>query len=157
MAKEDLFARYDEENDNLAEIVVDFEKYLLFSSGGLLFGVKAEHVVEIITTYSIREVPLVPNYISGIINLRGQILPIIDVRTYLGQEKPEGSCVIILNIDETLIGIIVDGVEKMIDVKLNSMQPLAAGKQQELACGMCSLADGKTMIEFDAVQLLQRS
>ncbi len=157
MQKEDLFARYDEDNENLAEVFIDTEKYLLFSTGGLLFGVKAEYVVEIITTYSIREVPLVPAHISGIINLRGQILPIIDIRHYLNHDKSQESCVIILNIEETMVGIIVDGVEKMIDIKIGSVQSMPAGKSQDLACGMCSLSDGKTMIEFDVTQLLQKN
>ena len=50
------------------------EKYLLFLSDQLLFGVKAEYVVEIITNHTITLLPLVPSYILGIINLRGQII-----------------------------------------------------------------------------------
>ena len=47
-------------------------KYLLFCSDNLLFGVSADYVVEIITNHAITKLPLVPNYIRGIINLRGQ-------------------------------------------------------------------------------------
>ncbi len=157
MQREELFSKFEDDNETTAEIIVDTEKYLLFCSGGLLFGVKAEHVVEIITTFSIREVPLVPGFISGIINLRGQILPVIDVRKYLNQPTGENSCVIILNLEDTTIGAIVDGVEKMIDMKIGTIQSMPAGKHQDLASGMCSLADGKTMIEFDATQLLQKT
>ena len=60
------------------------EKYLLFLSDQLLFGVKAEYVVEIITNHTITLLPLVPSYILGIINLRGQIIPIVDMRILLG-------------------------------------------------------------------------
>ena len=59
------------------------EKYLLFMSSQLLFGVKAEYVVEIITNHAITPLPLVPGYILGIINLRGQIIPIVDIRLLL--------------------------------------------------------------------------
>ncbi len=156
MQREELFARQ-EEIDTTEEVTIDTEKYLLFSTGGILFGVKAEHVVEIITTFSIREVPLVPSFISGIINLRGQILPVVDIRKYLNQETAEGSCVIILSMEDTTIGAIVDGVEKMIDIAVGTIQSMPAGKHQDLARGMCSLTDGKTMIEFDALQLLQKA
>ena len=60
-------------------------KYLLFCSDNLLFGVSADYVVEIITNHAITKLPLVPNYIRGIINLRGQIIPIVDIRLLLGQ------------------------------------------------------------------------
>ena len=60
------------------------EKYLLFLSDGLLFGVPAEAVVEIITGHAITKLPLVPSYIRGIINLRGQILPRCGYQTSAG-------------------------------------------------------------------------
>ena len=91
-------------------------KYLLFCSDNLLFGVSADYVVEIITNHAITKLPLVPNYIRGIINLRGQIIPIVDIRLLLGQPSQSDNCIIILNIEDTLVGILVDTVQKMIDV-----------------------------------------
>ena len=64
-------------------VTVQTEKYLLFMSGDLLFGVPAESVAEIITGHTITKLPLVPGYIRGIINLRGQIIPIVDIRRLL--------------------------------------------------------------------------
>lgn len=66
------------------------EKYLLFLSDQLLFGVKAEYVVEIITNHTITLLPLVPSYILGIINLRGQIIPIVDMAHPAGLSGPAG-------------------------------------------------------------------
>ena len=80
-------------------------KYLLFCSDNLLFGVSADYVVEIITNHAITKLPLVPNYIRGIINLRGQIIPIVDIRLLLGQPSQSDNCIIILNIEDTLVGI----------------------------------------------------
>ncbi len=157
MQNNGLFATYDE-NDSQEIDVSNDDKYLLFSSGGLLFGVKAEYVVEIITNFSVRQVPLLPDYVAGIINLRGQIIPLIDVRKFLNQELSQKCCVIIISVDENLVGAIVDDVEKMIDIPVNSIQPLRTGREDtNLSSGMYNIAEDKTMIEFDVIQLLQQA
>ena len=133
------------------------EKYLLFVSGGLLFGVGASYVVEIITNHLITALPLVPSYVRGIINLRGQIIPIVDIRLLLGQESSGQDCIVILNIDDTLVGILVDSVQKMIDVRTDTILPSPSRDHQGLVSGMCSLAEGQTMLVFDCTQLLCQS
>lgn len=133
------------------------EKYLLFTSAQLLFGVPSEYVVEIITNHAITKLPLVPPYVRGIINLRGQILPIVDIRTLLGTEGENDHCIIILNIDGTLIGVLVDSVRKMVDVAKSSIRSDPAHREQDLVSGICSLADGKTMLVFDCAQILNQS
>ncbi len=149
-----LFGMQDEsQGDEEITLNVDSEKYLLFKSGGLLFGVRAQDVVEILTTLSIRKIPLVPNYIPGIINLRGQIIPIADVRVILEQDSSGDDCAIIFNIDETPVGALVDSVERMIDVVKDDIQILSDSTTQKLVCGMCALPDGSTMLVFDASKL----
>lgn len=133
------------------------QKYLLFLSGDLLFGAGAEYVVEIITNHPITALPLVPAYVRGIINLRGQIIPIVDIRLLLGQEPAEQNCIIILNINDTMVGILVDTVQRMLDVPVSILLPSPNHDQQELVSGMCSLGDGQTMLVFDCPQLLAQS
>ena len=70
---------------------VQTEKYLLFLSDGLLFGVPAEEVEEIITNHTVTWLPLVPDYVRGIINLRGQIIPIVDIRRLLNHPGQDDS------------------------------------------------------------------
>lgn len=130
------------------------EKHLLFLSEGLLFGASANYIVEIITNHPITTLPLVPSYIRGIINLRGQLIPIVDIRQILGQSPAACDCIVILNIHDTMVGILVDTVQKMIDVPLNSILPAPNQEQQKLVSGMCSLAEGQTMLVFDCAQLL---
>ena len=113
-------------------------KYLLFCSDNLLFGVSADYVVEIITNHAITKLPLVPNYIRGIINLRGQIIPIVDIRLLLGQPSQSDNCIIILNIEDTLVGILVDTVQKMIDVDTALILPSPSQDTRNLVSGMCS-------------------
>ena len=133
------------------------QKYLLFLSGGLLFGAGAEYVVEIITNHPITSLPLVPSYVRGIINLRGQIIPIVDIRLLLGQAPSGQDCIIILNISDTLVGVLVDTVQRMLDVASDSLLPAPNHDQQRLVSGMCSLGDGQTMLVFDCPQLLAQS
>lgn len=130
------------------------EKYMLFLSDALLFGVKAEYVVEIITNHTITPLPLVPDYILGIINLRGQIIPIVDMRLLLGHSPAPDTCIIILNIQDTMVGILVDSVQRMLDIERASILPAPAQNTQDMVSGMCSLEDGQTMLVFDCTQIL---
>ena len=131
-------------------------KYLLFCSDNLLFGVSADYVVEIITHHAITKLPLVPNYIRGIINLRGQIIPIVDIRLLLGQPSQSDNCIIILNIEDTLVGILVDTVQKMIDVDTALILPSPSQDTRNLVSGMCSLSEEQTMLVFDCPQILNQ-
>ena len=70
-------------NEN-PEVSVSTERFLTFSSNGLNIGVSTNYVIEIITNHIITVLPLVPDYVKGIINLRGQIIPIIDIRLRMG-------------------------------------------------------------------------
>ena len=130
------------------------EKYLLFLSDQLLFGVKAEYVVEIITNHTITLLPLVPSYILGSINLRGQIIPIVDMRILLGCPAQQDPCIIILNINDTMVGILVDTVQKMMDIEKSAILPAPAQNTQDMVSRMCSLEDGQTMLVFDCPQIL---
>ena len=132
----------------------DTEKYLLFLADSLLFGAKAEYVVEIITNHTITPLPLVPSYIRGIINLRGQILPIVDIRLLLGRNSTDESCIIILNIEGTTVGILVDTVQRMVDIPRASILPAPGQDGQTMVSGMYSLGDGQTVLVFDCPQVL---
>ena len=71
---------------------VQSTKYLIFSSDGLLYGIKADLVKDIITDYTITYLPKVPGYVKGVINLRGQIIPILDIRLRLGKMPQDNFC-----------------------------------------------------------------
>ncbi len=132
------------------------EKYLLFESGERVFGVPASNVVEILTSHSATRVPLVPEYICGILNLRGQILTIIDVRMLMGHSTEESGCVIILTVSDMTVGILVDKVEKMLDIDAAKILPAPGDTAQHFVKGMCALQDKSTMLAFDCEQLLER-
>lgn len=157
MTQQDVLFQTEDDLIQEAAPEVQTEKYLLFVSDGLLFGVPAEAAVEIITSYTVTWLPLVPGHIRGIINLRGQIIPILDIRRMLGREDMDSHCTIILQTDGNQIGILVDRVEKMVGLKTSSILPVPPQSSQELVSGMCSLEDGQTMLVFDCARLLEHT
>ena len=142
----------DEYTDQLPEIAT--EKYLIFSSDGLMYGIKAERVRDIITGYAITYLPQVPGYVKGVINLRGQIVPIVDIRLRLGKMPQDNFCSIVVEVDGNMVGIVVDMVEQMVDVPLDAILPVPTSNGQAMVSGMCTLPDGNTMLELDCELLL---
>ena len=135
----------------------NIRKFLTFVSDGLFFGIDASYVTEIIINHNITFLPMVPYYIKGIINLRGQIIPIVDIR--LRMNKPEyvkednSNCIIVLNIDTVMIGFLVDSVRQVLDVDTSMISPPTANNYEELVNGMITISDGSTMLVLDQVAL----
>ena len=140
--------------DSVTDVPTSTERFLTFMSDGLTIGVSTNYVTEIITNHTITIIPLVPDYVKGIINLRGQIIPIVDIRLLLGQPSQSDNCIIILNIEDTLVGILVDTVQKMIDVDTALILPSPSQDTRNLVSGMCSLSEEQTMLVFDCPQIL---
>jgi len=144
-------AQVDEYNDQPPEIAT--EKYLIFSSDSLMYGIKADIVKDIITDYAITYVPQVPNYVKGVINLRGQIIPMVDIRLRLGKMPQDTLCGIVIDVDGNMVGIQVDMVEQMVDIPVADILPIPTNSGQAMVCGMCTLPDGHTMLELDCEQI----
>ena len=157
MNDEVMFARIDEmEALNTVDDTVDSQKYLIFMAGHLKLGVVAEDVVEILNNQVITYLPMMPGFIRGIINMRGQMIPILDVRARLGMEpREEDSLVVVLNLGDVQLGILVDAVDQMLDIPKANIHPLPANSAQMLVSGMCSMPDGSgTMMVLDCEQLM---
>ena len=157
MNDEILFAREDEmEALNTVDDTVDSQKYLIFMAGHLKLGVVAEDVVEILNNQLITYLPMLPDFIRGIINMRGQMIPILDIRARLGMEpKEDDSLVVVINLGDVQLGILVDGVDQMLDIPKVNLLPMPANSTQLLVSGMCSLPDGSgTMMVLDCEQLM---
>ncbi|RGU92148.1 chemotaxis protein CheW [Clostridium sp. AF15-17LB] len=134
------------------------ERFLTFMSDGLIFGVSTENVIEIITNYMIRPLPMVPDYIRGIINLRGQVLPVMDIRLRMNKpfrEYTSTTCIIILEIQSTLIGIVVDSVLQVQDIDIAGASPIPIENRQELTNAMISLDDGTVVLLLDCDAVLR--
>lgn len=93
--------------------------YLTFAVGEEDYGLDIAVVIEIISVQTITEVPELPAYIKGIINLRGRIIPVMDVRIRFNKEQQEyddRTCIIVVDAQGTSIGLIVDTVRGVMDI-----------------------------------------
>ena len=151
-----MFVREDQlEALNAVDDGVDSQKYLIFMAGHLKLGVVAEYVVEILNNQIITYLPMVPDFIRGIINMRGQMIPILDIRARLGLPSQADSLVVVINLGDIQLGILVDAVDQMLDIPKANIHPLPANSTQTLVSGMCSLPDGSgTMMVLDCEQLM---
>jgi len=135
---------------------VSTTKYLIFSANNLLFGIDTENVVEILTNQTITRVPMVPEYVRGVINLRGQPIPLLDMRLKLGNMCETSDCMIVLNVGDTSIGIMVDSVRQIVDIEDRTILPVPTNNAQKYVSRMTSLPDGKgTALMLDCAMLLE--
>lgn len=153
MAEDVLFAVQNETTEVDTKPVEESEKYLIFVSNGITFGVHSDVVKEIVNEIKITLIPVLPAHISGVVNLRGLMVPIIDFRRLLSQPPEKNDCIIILEQDGVQLGILVDDVDKMIDVNKKNILPVpyqngpAAGN---LVTGMYSIPEnGGTLMILD--------
>ena len=117
--------------DLLEEIIENEEdtqkdKYLIFSIGKESYGIDIKYVIEIIGIEPITEVPQLPNYIKGVINLRGKIIPVMDVRLKFKKEEKEyddRTCIIVVEIGSICIGLIIDRVLEVANIDENNISP----------------------------------
>ena len=100
-------------------------KYLTFLVADVGYGIEISYVVEIISVQDITLVPHTHAYVKGIINLRGTVIPVIDMGMRFGQgevEYTEKTCIIVLSMDDMSVGILVDGVQDVSDIDDESIQ-----------------------------------
>lgn len=110
-------------------ITVD-QKLLTFSLGGEGYGISILKVKEIIGMLDITQVPRTPDFIKGVINLRGKIIPVMDLRIKFGmEEKPynERTCIIVIEVNiqgnDRLLGVVVDTVSEVINITSDEIEP----------------------------------
>lgn len=121
-------------------------KYLIFmihdtESADLKLGVDAEYVVEILNTYNVTYLPLMPDYVRGVFNMRGQIIPVMDIRLRLGKPAEDKGLVVVLNYNGTQLGILVDAVDRMLDIDDDTITTVHAQEAQRFVSGMCTIPD----------------
>ena len=145
------------------EEVVDLkEKYLTFLLKNQYYAFPIKDVIEIIEMQDITAVPEFPAYAKGIINLRGKIFPIIDIRLRFHEEEAEyteRTCIIIVSVNETEVGFIVDTVDEVIDIDPNEISAppkVSGGNSSKYVNGVVHLG-GKIILRLQAEKLLNES
>ena len=132
-----------------------------FRVGKELFGVDILMVQEIIRAAPITAVPNSLEFVEGVINLRGNIIPVIDLRKRLGffdqESAPKGSWILILNIDSRVTGFIVDFVTEVLKIQESKIEPppdiVVAGLENQYIRGVCEI-DQNLLIILDFSRIL---
>jgi purine-binding chemotaxis protein CheW len=147
--------------------------FLSFRLGEELFAANVSKVVEILELPRITKVPMAPSYMRGVINLRGNVLPVIDSRKKFGLPFTDDTIntnIIVINIfmdnQQIMVGAVVDVVDKVLEVDLANIQPppsLGSKYQSEFIEGMIKVEDQFLMIvdinkvfSSDDMDILQR-
>jgi len=102
------------------------DRYLTFHLAGEDYGIEIQYVTEIIGIQRITDVPDMPEYVKGVINLRGKVIPVMDVRQRFNLEYrdyDERTCIIVVDIDGTPVGLVVDKVQEVMDIPENDVEP----------------------------------
>ena len=137
------------------ELTGDEEQIVSFKLGKEIFGVRVSQVCEIGKVQNITRIPKMPDYIEGVMNLRGQITTVIDLKKRFGIDGngkgvTTASRIIVAEIGDTQIGIIVDEVEDVMRVPRQSISPpprtLTVGVETSFLTGICKLPDRMVML-----------
>ena len=112
---------------------LQMDKYVTFRSGKEYFGLKIDYVNEIIVFQEITPIPESEDYLKGLINLRGKIIPVIDVSIRFKQEPIEytdRTCIIVINVKDTVVGLIVEHIAEVVEIARKDVLPSPASLGQ---------------------------
>lgn len=133
-----------------------------FTIGDEQFGVDILMVQEIIRSAPITSVPNSPDFIEGVINLRGNIIPVIELRKRLNLFREETASqdtwILILEINSRVTGFIVDSVTRVLKIMENTIEPppevVVAGLANQYIRGVCDIGEGLLiMLDFNSILL----
>ena len=132
-----------------------------FSTGDEEFGVDILKVQEIILPMAITKVPKAPEFVEGVINLRGKVIPVIDLRRRFGlksKTQDKYTRIIVIEINQMIVGFVVDSSSEVLRIPANTVEPpppVVAGLESEYISGVGKLED-RLLILLDLDRLLSR-
>ena len=141
-------------------------KFLTFAMGKEMYGIEIQYVTEIIGIQSITEIPEFPEYVRGIINLRGKIIPVMDVRLRFKKpfrEYTDRTCIVVIDTQDISIGLIVDSVSEVLSIRDEEIVPPPAinkGEQKyikgigKIGSEVKLLLDCQKLLNDDEIQCL---
>lgn len=138
---------YDDDDEDTQK-----DKYLTFRLGHEVYGIDISSVTEIIGFQKITPVPDMPDHIRGVINLRGQVIPVLDVRLRFRMEHreyQERTCIIVVKLGNISVGLIVDTVNEVADIPETDISPppkVAGGKTSRYIRGMGKVGEDVRII-----------
>jgi len=139
----------------------DLLQLVTFHIGDEEFGVEILKVQEIIRMMGITRVPKAPEFVEGVINLRGKVIPIIDLRKRFGmaaQDHDKHTRIIVIEVNSVIVGFVVDSVSEVLRVPSSTVEPppaIISGIESEYISGVGKLAD-RLLILLDLDRLLSK-
>ena len=136
-------------------------KYLTFVLAQEEYGLEILRVREIIGMMTITAVPRTPEYVKGVINLRGKVIPVVDLRLKFGMpavEQTDETCIIVVDVGSVEMGVIVDRVSEVLDIsgdQIDDPPEFGDSVDTEFILGM-GKADGKVTILLAIEKVLTR-
>lgn len=145
----------------------DFEdtqegKYLTFGLDKEVYGIAIRQVMEIIGIQKVTPLPEMPEYVKGVINLRGKVIPVIDVRLKFGLsllDYHDRTCIIVVAMEEMEVGLIVDRVDEVLDIPAENVDlppKINRSARSRYISGMGKIGEDVVII-LDVSKLLQDS
>ncbi len=134
-------------------------KYLTFFLAGEEYGLEILKVHEIIGVIPITPVPRTPKYIRGVVNLRGKVIPVIDLRRKFGmqpKDETEETCIIVVQAQQREIGVVVDKVSEVLDIAsgdIDESPSFGSGVQTDYILGI-GKSEGKVKLLLDIEKAL---
>ena len=108
-----------------AEVDAESSKFLTFQLQHEEYGLEILKVREIMGLMEITTVPQTPSYVRGVINLRGQVIPVVDLRLKFGMKEgadDKRTCIIVVDVGGLMMGIVVDTVSEVMDISASSIE-----------------------------------
>ena len=138
-------------------------QYLTFMLGGEAFAIGILAIKEIIEYGHLTEVPMMPASVRGVINLRGAVVPVVDLQARFGRPASavtKRTCIVIVETgdadDGQVIGVVVDAVNEVLDLPASEIEPppsFGSAIRSDFVCGMAKVR-GKFVIVLDAANVL---
>jgi len=156
-------AKLAETIDQAIGVMADREgKYLTFALAGEEYGISILKIKEIIGMMPITTIPQTPEFVKGVINLRGKVIPVVDLRLRFGMERidyTERTCIVVVEISggsgTVMIGIVVDSVSEVLNIKGGEIEetPTFGTKlETDYILGMAKVQGGvKILLDIDRV------
>jgi purine-binding chemotaxis protein CheW len=141
-------------NDNTMQ-----DKFLTFLLGNESYAIPIQYILEIVGIQKITIVPDMVSYIKGVINLRGQVIPVVDVRLRFGmtgKDYDERTCIMITRIGDVSVGLIVDTVEEVRDITpdlIGASPRIATAQSADFIQGIARIGE-EVVIVLDVSKLL---
>ncbi len=138
--------------------MAEHEKYLTFVLAEEEYGLDVQVVREIIGMQAITAVPQTPDFMKGVINLRGKVIPVLDLRVKFGMPElayTPATCIIVVAVLDLLIGIVVDTVSEVLDIAAEDIEPppqFGTNVRTDFIRGMAKVRDTvKLLLDIELV------